>query len=383
MTVRIIEGDALAALRCIETESVQCVVTSPPYWALRAYGTPPVVWGGNPQHGHEWSDARVRHAVGNSSNVRGKDEDERRIGRHDKAEHDGNQRLVPAGSFCPCGAWRGELGQEPTPELFIEHMVSVFREVKRVLKQDGTLWLNIGDSYSGSGKGPSNSLQRPASCLNDGQLRNGAAPTNWIPVPEGTKPKDLVGIPWMLAFALRADGWYLRSNIRWCKRAPMPESVKDRPTSAVEDIFLLAKSERYFYNEDGAKEPAVSTHPSGNGYSRPDQISRGGRGQAAGWQLGPEPFPGAHFATFPPEIPRRCIAAGTRRGDTVLDPFGGAGTVGLEADRMGRDAVLIEINPEYAELARNRIANDAPMLGTPVEVQAAGQQQASLWEAVS
>lgn len=198
----------------------------------------------------------------------------------------------------------------------------------------------------------------------------------------------------MLAFALRADGWYLRSNIRWCKSAPMPESVKDRPTSAVEDIFLLAKSERYFYSEDGAKEPAVSKHPSGNGYGRPEQISKGGRGQADGWQpvpdrnmrnfwlLNPEPFADAHFATFPPELPRRCILAGSRKGDTILDPFGGAGTSGLVASRLDRSAVLIERNPAYAEMARKRIDADAgPLLGETVTVST--PEQLSLLDAAA
>ena len=257
-----------------------------------------------------------------------------------------------------------QIGLEQTPDEYVEQLVAVFREVRRVLADDGTLWLNLGDSYAGAGKGPSNvgSGKRNAQRL-DG------APTEWIPIPNGLKSKDLVGIPWRVAFALQAEGWYLRSDIIWHKPNPMPSSVKDRPTCAHEHVFLMSKSERYYYDAGAIAEKAVSDHDSGNGYSRSQQISRGGRGQASRWTregsggtrnarnvwtINSKPYSGAHFATMPPALAKRCILAGSRPGDVVLDPFFGSGTTGECAEALGRGWVGCELQEDYVPLINER-----------------------------
>lgn len=306
---RIIEGDCLARLRELDEQSVQTCVTSPSYWGLRDYGS------------------------------------------------------------------EGQLGLEPTPEQYVENMVAVFREVRRVLRDDGTLWLNLGDSYASQGG-------ERVYGSSDGSTGRGDAPGPRI-MAEGLKPKDLVGIPWMVAFALRADGWYLRADCIWSKPNPMPESVTDRPTKAHEYLFLLSKQPRYFYDatairEDFADERMGNPGPSkagdnpdcvdggiannGNGWSRGAQL--GGRNKRSVWTVTTQPFPGAHFATFPPKLIEPCILAGSSVGGTVLDPFNGAGTTGLVALRHDRDYIGIELNPEYAQMARDRILDDAPLLNT-------------------
>lgn len=386
MTVRILTGDCRDVLKTLPDASVQCCVTSPPYYGLRDYGV------------------------------------------------------------------AGQIGLERSMHDFIAAMVEVFREVRRVLRDDGTLWLNLGDSYTGS--------------ASTGGLGKETAYTGKRFLPSkggsGLKPKDLMLIPERVALALQDDGWYIRSRIIWHKLSAMPESVTDRPTKAHEHIWLLSKSERYFYDKEAASEPVTQderrptfrggayvnnatfengeggkstvtgnvrvkvpsgwdTKPgshgtihregrtqepeyatvgighnererkavpngavkrSGNKERKPAiargvPVDDGGRtvGAVAGsvpwegamrnwrdvWPIGPEPFKEAHFATFPTEIPRRAILAGSRPGDTILDPFGGAGTTGLVADRLQRDAVLIELNPTYADMARKRIHGDAPL----------------------
>jgi DNA modification methylase len=261
-------------------------------------------------------------------------------------------------------------------------MVDVFCEVRRVLRPDGTCWLNLGDSYMGGGRrgGAENCKQR----TNVGSLD--AAPNQRA---GGYKQKDLVGIPWMVAFALRADGWYLRQDIIWSKPNPMPESVTDRCTKAHEYLFLLSKSERYYYDAEAIKEPIVrgdagssftegktGEHQLGRARGRPNGASTfekfghntscgtpqdGLRNKRSVWEVTTQPFSLAHFATFPPALIEPCIKAGCPKGGTVLDPFGGAGTTGMVADRLGRNAVLIELNPEYVAMAERRIKSDAGM----------------------
>lgn len=228
----------------------------------------------------------------------------------------------------------GQFGLEKTPGEYVARMVEVFREVKRVLRKDGTLWLNLGDSYAN---------------------------------------KALAGIPWRVAFALQADGWYLRSDIIWHKPNPMPESVTDRPTRSHEYIFLLTKSARYAYDADAIKEPAVPRKRMTKGYLTPKQKGRdaGCRPSAATglnapssdrknvrsvWTITPKSYKGAHFATFPEALPERCILAGCPVGGVVLDPFTGSGTTGAVAKRLGRDFIGCELNPQYAELAEQRIS---------------------------
>lgn len=300
-------GDALAVMRELPAESVQCCVTSPPYWGLRDYGV------------------------------------------------------------------AGQLGLEGTPEEYVAALVAVFREVRRVLHDGGTLWLNLGDSYTSGGRGGGMDGDR-----GEKQRSNQGALLGPKRAPPGLKDKDLVGIPWRVAFALQADGWWLRSDIIWAKPNPMPESVTDRPTKAHEYLFLLSKSARYYYDADAIREPSLPVPVSA--INRPDWTAREkdgiaresfrmdrreyhplGRNSRSVWTIATSPYPEAHFATFPPELPRRCILAGSKEGDTVLDPFAGAGTTGLVANRLGRAFIGIELNPKYVELARARLEADAPL----------------------
>ena len=305
-TSTIYNGDCLDILRGLPDGMAQTCVTSPPYYGLRDYG----------------------HA--------------------------------------------GQIGLEETPDAYVARLVDVFREVRRVLRDDGTCWLNLGDSYGRAG-----GTDRKISST--GKVGNTLKTLKMLPCrkqspPDGVKDKDLLGIPWMVAFALRADGWWLRQDIIWHKPNPMPESVTDRCTKAHEYVFLLSKSARYFYDAAAIAEEAER----GDAGSRFDQgktarhqldrqacgarIDDGRRNARSVWPIATQPYSGAHFATMPPALAERCIKAGSKPGDMVLDPFGGAGTTGLVADRLGRHAALIELNPEYARLARERIMADAPLL---------------------
>lgn len=308
MAVRILCGDTRELLKTLPDASVQCCVTSPPYYGLRDYGV------------------------------------------------------------------AGQIGLEETPEAYVAEMVAVFREVRRVLRDDGVLWLNIGDSYNADAR-------KGRAHMGVGKNSGFSA---WINrTCEGTKPKDLLGIPWMVAFALRADGWYLRSDVIWHKPNPMPESVTDRPTSAHEHVFLLTKNARYFYDAEAiADELQLSSierceypryqntknnksvnygNPKTDASARARSLAVGTRNARNVWTIATQPFSGAHFATMPPDIAERCIKAGSKPGDTILDPFGGAGTTALVADRLNRNCILTELNPEYAALARSRIMDDAGM----------------------
>jgi DNA modification methylase len=386
MPVQIIQGDCRDVLVTMPDESVHCCVTSPPYWGLRDYGVD------------------------------------------------------------------GQIGLEASIHEYVAQMVGVFREVRRVLRPDGTLWLNLGDSYAGSWGAQGRDGEMAARAIVSARQVEAhpkrSSQTGTIR-DAGLKPKDLCGIPWRVAFALQADGWWLRSDIIWHKTNPMPESVTDRPTKSHEYIFLLSKGSKYFYDAEAIKEAAIEpirAREAGNGESAVDRKTRGfdncmgntgNRNKRSVWTVATAPFPEAHFATFPPELIEPCIKAGTsekgccakcgapwerviRKGDlvpindrgrrdnvgkkfddtgmsqatnrsrdghksgqsyenetvgwrptcecdgpivpcTVLDPFGGAGTTGLVADRLQRNAILIELNPTYAEMARRRICNDAPL----------------------
>lgn len=345
--------------------SVQTCVTSPPYYALRDYSGDPFVWGGDPLCEHVWGD----EIPGDSRGGSGTPTDKNNRG-------EGYGRNATRGRFCRrCSGWRGALGLEPTCELFVKHLVLIFREVRRVLRDDGTLWLNIGDSFS-----PSD-------------------------VPESRiKAKDLVGIPWMVAFALRDDGWYLRSDVIWAKGNPMPEPVLDRPTRAHEYLFLLTKSERYYYDADAIREAWADDRCGAAGGQ--DKVVKGrnskikgtrltrrpteapqttGRNARTVWTISGGSFPGAHFAVFPPELPKRCILAGSSAHGAcatcgapwahdddlkwlptcdcieevkpclVLDPFSGSATTGEMALQNGRSYLGIEQNPEYVKLGSARL----------------------------
>lgn len=302
---RILIGDAQQQLATLPDASVQCCVTSPPYWGLRDYG------------------------------------------------HD------------------GQIGLEETPDAFVARLVDVFREVRRVLRADGTAWVNMGDSYAAGGM----SNPSGASTLRGGKDRGASDYAIARAVPVGLKPKDLVGVPWLLAFALRADGWYLRQDIIWHKPNPMPESVRDRCTKSHEHVFLLSKSARYYYDADAISEPATmesqerrdradlrlkpgwSDAYHGNppkGLAEMKRSEDGTRNKRDVWTISTKPSGLEHFAAFPPELPETCIRAGSKIGDTILDPFSGTGTTGIVAVGLNRRYVGCELNPKYAEMSLTR-----------------------------
>ena len=340
MTITILTGCCLSILSTLPSGSVNTCITSPPYWGLRDYGA------------------------------------------------------------------LGQLGLEQTPAEYVQQMAAVFREVRRVLRDDGTLWLNLGDSYAGYAGG------------NQGKNGQRSDRTFTARVADklgaGLKPKDLVGIPWRVAFALQDDGWFLRSDIIWSKPNPMPESVTDRPTKSHEYLFLLTKSERYFYDHEAIAEPVTASTverlsqptldlqrgsdrvfgktngtmkavakrsgnkerkpgsergcPNGSGANVCGSVPWEGttRNKRTVWTVTTKPFSEAHFATYPPELIEPCILAGSPRGGTVLDPFFGAGTTGLVADRLGRNCIGIELNPDYVQIAERRLRKDAGMFADVV-----------------
>ena len=262
----------------------------------------------------------------------------------------------------------GQIGLESTPDAYVAKMVEVFREVRRVLRDDGTVWLNLGDSYAGAGY--SNHYNTGGAKDGNGSPGRGAI--------DALKPKDLIGIPWRVAFALQADGWWLRQDIIWHKPNPMPESVRDRCTKSHEYIFLLSKSARYYYDHEAIKEPALDGAKRFNGsptykaelggiFAGKDSTPASDRNRRSVWTVSTKPYKGAHFAVYPPELIEPCVLAGSAEGDTVLDPFSGAGTTGVVALAKRRKYIGIELNPTYAEMAARRIRDEAPMFNA-VEV---------------
>lgn len=396
--LKLFNTDALTALSEIPDESVQCCVTSPPYYALRDYGLPPLIWDGTEGCEHRWITTKQYKDSPTRSGAEG-------VGFDDAATTK-TQRWREQNQCSLCGAWKGSLGLEPTPDLYVQHLVQIFREVRRVLRPDGTLWLNLGDSYAGSRCGPAGDDETGRHVVStDTFIKSKREGGRWgggdVRVP-GVKVKDLIGIPWMVAFALRADGWYLRSDIIWAKPNPMPESVTDRPTKSHEYLFLLSKSQKYFYDAAAIAEEAqtwtgraatfersgpVSEHvlpgqsaaqhrPNRNGKNslrgqgaerdtakgpanregRDMQEVGGGqtRNRRSVWTVATQPFSEAHFATFPPNLIIPCVLAGTGGGATVLDPFAGSGTVGKVAIELGRKAILIEPSPDYCKMIDKR-----------------------------
>ena len=351
----ILQGNVNDKLKEIESESIQCVVTSPPYWGLRDYGT--AEWEG----GDENCDHIKQIMFGGSSGIRDL--------RNEKSAEEAKRKGTPYKNKCgKCGAKRidQQLGLEETPEKYVENMVKVFREVKRVLKDDGTLWLNIGDSYA---RTPNSQVSQSGLCAtkNDDKKYEYSHKKNYGDI---IKPKDLVGIPWRVAFALQADGWYLRQDIIWHKPNPMPESVTDRCTKSHEYIFLLTKSAKYFYDNDAIAEKTLTMDNSNRDRdieklnNTPGRTRMGGlktnnyqtRNKRSVWKINTQPYKDAHFAVFPSKLPELCIKAGSSEGDVVLDPFFGSGTTGWVAQRLGRKWIGIELNPEYVKIAENRFA---------------------------
>ena len=363
--IEIFNCDVREGLKNLPEASAQCCITSPPYWGLRDYGT--AEWeGGSAECDHVYN-----HGVQGSTGQR--------------SDRTHTAQAVFKETCGKCGARRidKQLGLEPTPEEYVRNMVEVFSDVRRVLRDDGTLWLNMGDSYANDGKWGGSTGRKHASSLHGSSVGRGKRNT-------GLKPKDLVGVPWMLAFALRADGWYLRSEIIWHKPNPMPESVTDRPTKAHEQIFLLAKSRDYHYDIDAIREPASGTaHARGSGVNPKSKwpsgwASEGSHHELTGryrpkqnesfsaavaglvdqrnkrsvWTVNPHPFPEAHFATFPPELILPCVLAGCPAGGTVFDPFTGAGTTALVSKENGRRFIGTELKPEYCEIAVRRLSQE-------------------------
>ena len=225
----------------------------------------------------------------------------------------------------------GQIGAEPTIDEYITDLVLLFREARRTLSENGTLWLNIGDSYTSGGR-----TWRAADAKNKGRAMEYRAPT-----PDGLKPKDLIGVPWKLAFALQADGWYLRTDIVWNKPNCQPESVKDRPTRSHEYVFLFSKSEKYYYDHEAILEPSADSKKSKN--------------RRTVWNIATEPYPGSHFAVYPRALVRLCVAAGSAENGYVLDPFFGSGTTGVVCNELNRVCIGIELNAEYAQQAQQRL----------------------------
>jgi DNA modification methylase len=343
-------GDCRETMRKWKEQGIkaQTCVTSPPYYGLRDYGT--AKW--------EGGDDSCDHIE--SENKHGGQRADRNQEGYKKQYKD----------FCKkCNASRidAQLGLEETPEEYIKAMVEVFRCVWDVLEDDGTLWLNIGDSYAGSGKGPAGNL----GAKNDERNMTHTPSSSFVPT--GCKPKDLIGIPWMLAFALRADGWYLRQDIIWHKPNPMPESVQDRCTKAHEYIFLMSKSQKYYYDHESIKENAVGARGGAPIKARNTEFRQGdvksvNDGLANGWQpsedrnkrsvwtVNPKPYAGAHFAVFPQDLIEPCIMAGAPVGGIVLDPFMGSGTTAQVAQHLGRQYLGCELNPDYKPLQDKRIS---------------------------
>ena len=371
-------GDVRACLRTLPANSIDAVVTSPPYWGLRDYGLPPLIWDDDPSCDHNWT---VDDATGCRN----------------------------------CGAWRGQLGLEPSPELYVRHLVGVFSEVRRVLKPQGTVWVNLGDCYNAGTNSP-----RTPSPNRVGYWQAAGSMGDRRVKAAGLKTKDLVGIPWRVALALQGDGWYLRSDVIWAKSNPVPEGVRDRPVRAHEYLFLLSKEPRYYYDAEAVRERAPIDAEEIRTRARDTAIRRG-RAQRSVWNIPTQRYQKAHFATFPERLVEPCILAGTsaagccpscgkpwqrslcvgysnpgnrksngprsveRRTEspgfskrlvrciegetwqptcsckrervpaTVLEPFAGSGTTLAVARRLGRRAIGIELNPDYVNLACDRI----------------------------
>lgn len=361
LTAQVLVGDNRQTIKQIADKSIQTVVTSPPYFGLRDYGTGTWI-GGDDNCSHRRDTKRSDKTITGHKNF------DSMLGVGDAIYKEECLR---------CGAKREDLqiGLETTPEAFIEELCKVFDEVWRVLKDDGTLWVNLGDSYAGSGKGPAGNIGKDSDA---GQARHLEGKHSAI-VPDGLKPKDLIGIPWRFAFAMQERGWYLRQDIIWHKPNPMPESVTDRCTKSHEYIFLLTKNPRYYFDHESIKMPVKQDwgtrdrtngkyHNEGTGLQPHSGLEKSYEmaNKRSVWSITTSRYKDAHFATYPPELVEPCILAGSKEGDIVLDPFSGSGTTGDVALTKGRHYIGLELNPDYAELSRKRLEEAVGMFGEVV-----------------
>ena len=374
----ILQGNSLEVLKTLKNNSIDCCVTSPPYWGLRDYGLPKSFWGGNPDCNHQWDLTTLKKGSGKNDHS---------DSTWHRPSRDANPNDAKSKICMICEGWYGCLGLEPTPQLFIKNLNLIFNEVRRTLKDDGTCWVNLGDSYA---RTPSSQVSQSGLCAtkNDDKKYEYSHKKDY---GNSIKPKDLVGIPWRFAFGAQDSGWYLRSDIIWYKGNPMPESVTDRPTKAHEYIFLLTKSKKYHYNAKAIAEPmkevsiqrsfsknhmearkdvdadgnskdiyAISSKSQDSHFEKMrDKINSGEellRNKRTVWEINTQSVKDAHFATYPERIPELCIKAGCKDEGTVLDPFFGSGTTGRVAERLGRKWIGIEMNPEYVKIARKRTA---------------------------
>jgi len=354
----ILFGDCKKTLSAFLPKSARTCVTSPPYYGLRDYGT--ATWiGGDPNCNHR-RDSKVKAENCNTGHK-----------NHDEMYGVGDAIYK---TVCPkCGAIRqdSQIGLEETPEEYIESLVSVFRGVRDVLTDDGTLWVNLGDSYYNyrPGKGqsyPKQTVSKTKQDLPDECNKRG----NKL---DGLKEKDLIGIPWLFAFAMRADGWYLRQDIIWHKPNPMPESVRDRCTKSHEYIFLFSKNRKYYYDNEAIKEPAKDWgtrdrtngkyHNEGTGLQPHSGLTKSypTKNKRSVWSVTVKPYKEAHFATYPPDLIEPCILAGSEEGDIILDPFMGAGTTAAVAKSLNRYYIGCELNKDYGNLIQKRIQDYQPV----------------------
>lgn len=374
----IYQGHALDILRQLNHESVQCVITSPPYWGLRNYETEPIIWDSWTSSGcdHEWGDEyKKSNRWGGIETISDKQASNK--GAAQTARND----ALSLGQFCQkCGAWYGSLGLEPTIDLYILHLTQIFHEVYRVLKKDGTFWLNLGDSYAGSGKGQMGNGQHAAKHGEKQHTPKGTLTGNLPTFYTGLNPKNICGIPWRVAFKLQEEEWHLRQDIIWHKPNPMPESVRDRCTKSHEYLFLLIKDKKYYYDAETIKEDTneksgwakqrkngINTWTYNEKSERNNQITQkwnsknstigkvGKRNKRSVWTIPTKPYSGAHFAVFPEKLIEPCILAGSAIGDTILDPFSGSGTVLYVAQRYNRKGIGIELSPKYCDLSIERL----------------------------
>jgi len=364
---KVICGDCLEVMKQIPGEYIDMAITSPPYWGLRDYGIEQI-FGGNKDCKHEWNLQRQSKnmSISDKSTLAGFTSDNIQIR---------NLKINNEQGFCrKCGAWKGQLGLEPTPEMYIEHMTQIFHEVKRILKKTGTFWLNISDTYS------THTSKRSGQFGKD--IKNGFddiyRQKRILPLQE----KCLCMIPERLAWSLIQDGWILRNKIIWHKPNGMPSSAKDRFTNKWEYIFMFSKSRKYFFDLDAVREPhnpkslnrykygLYSVYGDAKAYGGKqshnfarckhleDFVNLLGKNPGDVWSIATQPFPEAHFAVYPEKLLEKPIKAGCPQNGIVLDPFIGSGTTGLMAIKLGRNFIGIELNPEYIKIAKKRLAQE-------------------------